>query len=54
MIHEHDRAAFDLVSELEEQSDFTMKACRSLVQIVSQLVPGPREIDQLDLFAPAG
>jgi len=54
MIHEHDREAFDLVSELEEQSYFTMKAGRSLVQIVSQPFPAPREIDQLDLFAPAG
>jgi len=28
MIHEHDREAFELVSELEQQSGFTMKAGR--------------------------
>lgn len=54
MVYEHDREAFDLVSELEEQSNFTMKAGRSLVQIVSQPFPAPRKIDQLDLFAAAG
>lgn len=54
MIYEHDREAFDLVSELEEQSNFTMKVGRSLVQIVSQPFPAPREIDQRDLFAAAG
>jgi 3'-phosphoadenosine 5'-phosphosulfate sulfotransferase (PAPS reductase)/FAD synthetase len=33
-IYEHDREAFDLVSSLEERTDFTMRADRSLVQIV--------------------
>ena len=32
MIHQHDREAFDLMSDLEQQSGFTMKAGRSLVQ----------------------
>lgn len=54
MIHGHDREAFDLVSELEQQSGFTMKARRSLIQIVSQPLPAGREVDQLDLFAAAG
>jgi len=54
MIHEHDREAFDLVSELEQQSGFTMKAGRTLIRIVSQPLPATREVDRLDLFAAAG
>ena len=53
-IYEHDREAFDLVSDLEEQSGFTMKSGRSLFQIVNQPLPAAREVDQLDLFASAG
>ncbi len=34
MIHEDGREAFDPVSELEQQSCFTMKAGRTLIQIV--------------------
>ena len=51
MIHQHDREAFDLVSGLEQQSGFTMRAGRSLIQIVSQPQPVSREPDQLSLFA---
>jgi DNA sulfur modification protein DndC len=39
-IYEHDREPFDLVSDLEEQSGFTMKAGRSLVQIVKPTAYG--------------
>ena len=39
-IYEHDREPFDLVSDLEEQSGFTMKAGRSLVQIVKSTAYG--------------
>lgn len=53
MIHQHDREAFDLVSALEQQSGLTMKAGRSLVQIVSQPQPKSQGTNQLDLFAPA-
>jgi len=34
-IYEHDRAAFDAVSELEQRIDFTMKNGKSLVQIMA-------------------
>jgi len=54
MIHEHDREAFELVSELEQQSGFTMKAGRTLIRIVSEPPPATREVDRLDLFAAAG
>ena len=53
MIHQHDREAFDLVSDLEQQSGFTMKAGRSLVQIVSQPQPSSQGTKQLDLFTSA-
>ena len=39
------------MSELEEESGFTMKAGRSMVQIASQTMPAARETKQLDLFA---
>lgn len=35
MIHEHDREAFERVSESEQQSGFTMKAGLTLIRIVS-------------------
>ena len=54
MIHEHDREAFDLVSELEEQSGFTMKSGRSLIQIVGTEQQAPVEPNQLALFGSAG
>jgi DNA sulfur modification protein DndC len=54
MIHEHDREAFDLVSELEEQSGFTMKSGRSLIQIVGTKHPASVEPNQLALFGSAG
>ena len=53
MIHQHDREAFELVSDLEQQSGFTMKAGRSLVQIVSQPQVMSKGTKQLDLFPPA-
>ena len=53
MIYQHDREAFYLVSDLEQQSGFTMKAGRSLVQIVSQPEPSSQRKRQLDVFAPA-
>ena len=52
-IHEHDREAFDLVSDMEEQTGFTMKPGRSLVQIVSKPQSVAREGNQLPLFAPS-
>jgi len=54
MIHEHDREAFELVSESEQQSGFTIKAGRTLIRILSQPLPATREVDRLDLFAAAG
>ena len=54
MIYRHNREAFDLVSDLEQQSGFTMKADRSLVQIVSQPQTAAREDGQLSLFAAPG
>ena len=50
MIYQHDRAAFDQVSALEEDTGFTMRAGRSLVQIVNASMPAPKAISQLDLF----
>lgn len=53
MIHQHDRAAFDQVSALEQDTGFTMKSGRSLVQIVSAPPPQRSEPPQLELFAPS-
>lgn len=50
MIHQHDREAFDQISALEQESGFTMKPGRSLVQIVSAPSSSPNEPAQLDLF----
>ena len=50
MIYEYDREAFDLVSELEEQSGFTMKSGRSLIQILGTEKIASVEHNQLDLF----
>ncbi len=51
MIHQHDREAFDQVSALEQETGFTMKSGRSLVQIVSAPLPQRNEPPQLELFA---
>ncbi len=46
----HDREAFGLVSALEEETGFTMKAGKSLVQIVTAPAQVARESNQLALF----
>lgn len=50
----HDREAFDLVSALEEETGFTMKAGKSLVQIASSPLQVARDADQMTLFTTAG
>ena len=46
----HDREAFDLVSALEDETGFTMKAGKSLVQIVNAPARVAQESNQLALF----
>ena len=42
-IYQHDREAFNLVSQLETETGFTMKPSGSLVQILSSSVQPNRE-----------
>lgn len=54
MIHQHDREAFDQISALEQETGFTMKAGRSLVQIVQAPLQIKSATPQLDLFPDEG
>jgi len=50
MIHQHDREAFDQISALEQETGFTMKPGRSLVQIVDAPCAQAQASSQMDLF----
>lgn len=50
-IHQHDREAFDMVSNLEEKIGFTMRPSASLVQIVESQVSAPVEIERQQGFS---
>ncbi len=52
MIQQHDREAFDQVSALEQETGFTMKAGRSLIQIANSPATPVRASSQLGLFSP--
>lgn len=50
-IHEHDREAFNVVSNLETKLGFTMRAGASLVQIVESHVSAPAETERQQSFS---
>ncbi len=51
LIHQHDREAFELVSNLETKLGFTMRPAASLVHIVKSQVSTPVETDRQQSFS---
>ena len=50
MIHQHGREAFDQISALGQETGFTMKPGRSLIQIVDAPCVQPKASSQMSLF----